>query len=155
MPQSLLRSRDFLAAPPILKNFVRHKIAIEGCSEKTAGEYMLDLRTFFRYLLAKERGIPTFGEEFEAIDLAAIDITYVLGLDREAVVDFLSYAAAERGNQKTSRARKLSALKSFFRYISALDSRYADFDPTKNIKGPKKEKTPPRAGKVTYKKEEA
>ena len=142
--KSLLRSQDFLSAPPIIKNFIRNKIAIEGCSEKTAGEYLLDLRTFFRYLVAVERGLPTLGEEFAAIDLSSVDIAFVLRIDREAVVDFLSYAAAERENEKASRARKLSALKSFFRYVSALDSRYADFDPAKNIKAPKKDKLLPK-----------
>ena len=43
MAKSLLKSSDFSSAPTILKNFVRNKIAIEGCSEKTAGEYLLDL----------------------------------------------------------------------------------------------------------------
>ncbi|MBQ2719270.1 MAG: tyrosine-type recombinase/integrase [Clostridia bacterium] len=144
MKDSLLRSRDFQAAPTIVKGFIRTKIAIEGCSEKTAAEYLLDLRTFFRYLLAKERDIPTEGEEFESIDISKVDLSFVLGIDREAIVDFLTYAAAERGNEKPSRARKLSALKSFFRYVSTIDSRYADFDPAKNIKAPKKDKTLPK-----------
>ena len=142
--KSLLRSRDFLTAPAIIKNFIRNKIAIEGCSERTAGEYLLDLRTFFRYLVAIEQGLPTVGDEFMAIDLSCVDIAFVLRIDREAVVDFLSYAATERENDKASRARKLSALKSFFRYVSALDSRYADFDPAKNIKAPKKDRLLPK-----------
>ena len=144
MAEPLLRSKDFRAAPTILKNFLRHKIAIEGCSEKTASEYLLDLRTFFRYLIATERNLPTDGKEFSAIDLSAVDIAFVLGIDREAVVDFLSYAASERENERASRARKLSALKSFFRYVSSLDSRYADFDPAKTIKTPKREHSLPK-----------
>ncbi len=144
MAESLLRSKDFRAAPAILKSFVRHKIAIEGCSEKTAAEYLLDLRTFFRYLVATEKGLPTDGEEFWSMDLSSVDLAFVLGIDREAVVDFLSYAASERGNERASRARKLSALKSFFRYISSLDTRYADFDPAKTIKTPKKEQRLPK-----------
>ncbi len=144
MADSILRSQDFRAAPTVLKNFIRHKLGVEGCSEKTVSEYLLDLRTFFRYLLATERNLPTVGEEFEAIDISTVDIAFVLGIDRDAIVDFLSYAAAERGNEKASRARKLSALKSFFRYISSLDSRYADFDPAKNIKTPRKEQHLPK-----------
>ena len=144
MATKLLSSSDFKAAPAILRNFIRDKIAIEGCSEKTAFEYLLDVRTFFRYLLAKERSLPTLGEEFEAIDLSSVDITFVLGIDREAVIDFLAYAADERDNKKASRARKLSSLRSFFRYVSTIDSRYADFDPAKNIKAPKKDKALPK-----------
>lgn len=144
MAEGLLRSEDFRAAPTVLKNFIRHKLGVEGCSEKTVFEYMLDLRTFFRYLLATEKNLPTTGDEFAEIDISHIDITFVLGIDRDAIVDFLSYTAAERGNEKASRARKLSALKSFFRYISSLDSRYADFDPAKNIKTPRKDQHLPK-----------
>lgn len=144
MKESILKSKDFKEAPALLKSFVRHKIAIEGCSEQTTAEYLLDLRTFFRYLLAVERGIATEGEEFEKIDLSSVKLPFVLGIDRDAVVDFLSYAAVERGNQRASRARKLSALKSFFRYVSALDSNYSDFDPAKNIKPPRKETRLPK-----------
>ena len=144
MAESILRTEDFRAAPTVVKNFIRHKLGVEGCSEKTVSEYLLDLRTFFRYLLACEQNLPTVGEEFEAIDISGVDITLVLGIDRDAIVDFLSYAAAERGNEKASRARKLSALKSFFRYISSLDSRYADFDPAKNIKTPCKDQHLPK-----------
>ncbi len=144
MSESLLRSRDFKAAPPILKNFIRQKIAIEGCSERTAAEYLLDLRTFFRYLLSVEQDISTEGEEFEAIDISSIDLPFILSIDRDAVVNFLSYAASERNNKKSSRARKLSALKSFFRYVSTLDSRYAEYDPAKTIKTPRKEQHLPK-----------
>ncbi len=144
MKEGLLHSKDFRAAPGILKSFVKHKIAIEGCSEKTASEYLLDLRTFFRYLLAMEGDLPTEGAEFEGIDISKIDTAFILGIDRDAIIDFLSYAATERGNERASRARKLSALKSFFRYVSLLDTRYAEFDPAKNIKMPHKEQRLPK-----------
>ncbi len=144
MPDSFLHSQDYLRAPAILKKFIQNKIAIEGCSEKTASEYFLDLRTFFRYLEATRRNLPTWGPEFAEIDLTPVDLAYVLKIDRETVVDFLSYAATDRQNEKPSRARKLSALKSFFRFISSLDNRYEDFDPTKNIRSPKKEQHLPK-----------
>ena len=42
-----------------VQQFAIYKRSIQNCSEKTVNEYMLDLRTFFRYLLAKENGIDT------------------------------------------------------------------------------------------------
>ena len=127
-----------------MQNFIRHKIAIEGCSEKTALEYLLDLRTFFRYLIASEKDLPLHGDAFRKTDISTVDLAYVLCLTREDIIDFLSYAATDRENEKRSRARKLSALKSFFRYVSTLDSRYENFDPTKNIKSPKQDQPLPK-----------
>lgn len=144
MSDSVLHTEEFAAAPRVVQNFVRAKIAIEGCSEATAYEYLLDLRTFFRYLLATETDIPLNSDAFFEIDLSGIDLAYVLRITRDTVLDFLTYTATDRHNEKASRARKLSTLKSFFRYISSLDSRYADFDPTKNIKTPKKEQLLPK-----------
>ena len=37
-------------APPILRNFLAYHETIQGHSRKTADEYFLDLRTFFRYV---------------------------------------------------------------------------------------------------------
>ncbi len=144
MKQSVLRSEEYRSSPLIVRNFIRAKIAIEGCSEKTAEEYLSDLRTFFRYTEAVRLSIPFDNEAFRQSDLAVIDLTYVLGIDRECILDFLSYAATERGNERASRARKLSTLKSFFRFVAESDSRYRDFDPTKGIKSPKKEQLLPK-----------
>lgn len=144
MSGNLLHSNEFKTVPAVVQNFIRTKIAIEGCSEKTATEYLLDLRTFFRYLVATEKDLPLTGDEFRSTDISSVDLAYVLRLSRDDVIDFLSYAATDRENEKPSRARKLSALKSFFHYISTLDSRYADFDPTKNIKSPKRDQTLPK-----------
>ena len=144
MSLSVLHTEEFAAAPHVVQNFIRAKIAIEGCSEATAFEYLLDLRTFFRYLLATEGDIPLHSDAFFEIDLRGVDLAYVLKINRDTVLDFLTYAATDRHNEKASRARKLSTLKSFFRHVSSLDSRYADFDPTKNIKTPKKEQLLPK-----------
>ena len=57
-----------------LREFASYKTAIQGCSQKTADEYMLDLRTFFRYLLARERGIDPNSDEFCEIDIRCVDI---------------------------------------------------------------------------------
>ena len=35
--------------PSLVREFASYKTAIQGCSQKTADEYLLDLRTFLRY----------------------------------------------------------------------------------------------------------
>ena len=63
--------------PSVIRDFMAYKSAIQGCSSRTVDEYMLDLRTFFRFLIASREGLPTLGEEFEKIDIRNIDIDFI------------------------------------------------------------------------------
>ena len=63
--------------PPLVREFASYKSAIQNCSEKTVSEYLLDLRTFFRYLLARDQKISPDSEEFENIDISVVDLEYI------------------------------------------------------------------------------
>ena len=41
---------------PVVREFASYKTVIQGCSQRTVEQYLIDLRTFFRYLLSK--GMP-------------------------------------------------------------------------------------------------
>ena len=43
------KSEEFKTFPPILREYASQMNVIKGNSEKTVCEYLLDLRTFFRY----------------------------------------------------------------------------------------------------------
>ena len=47
-------NEEFNTFPKFLKSYANHLLAIEGKSEKTICEYLLDLRTFFRYVIMIE-----------------------------------------------------------------------------------------------------
>ena len=69
MPVKPRQEIDKSTLPGILREFAGYKLGIENCSARTVEEYLLDLRTFFRYLLAQKNGITPYGEEFEKIDI--------------------------------------------------------------------------------------
>ena len=129
--------------PSVLRDFMAYKSAIQGCSSRTVDEYMLDLRTFFRFLIASRGGLPTIGEEFENIDIRQVDLEYVKGVSTEEIYSFLMYAGSTRGNQNAAKARKLSALKAFYRYLVS-KKHYFEKDPTANIESPKKRQSLPK-----------
>ena len=70
---------------PDVQQFAIYKRTIQGCSEKTVNEYMLDLRTFFRYLLAVENGIEIDSNEFTEIDVRSIDAKYLSKIKTEQI----------------------------------------------------------------------
>ena len=48
---------EFKTFPAILQEYAHHIHVVKGNSDKTACEYLLDLRTFFRFYLADKNGL--------------------------------------------------------------------------------------------------
>ncbi len=129
--------------PPIIREFAAYKSAIQNCSKKTVDEYLLDLRTFFRYLYAKDHGISPESEDFNEISILYVDIDYIKKITTEHIYDFLLYAGSIRDNMWASRARKLSAIKGFFKFLTVKRG-YLDENPAANIEAPKPKKSLPK-----------
>ena len=134
---------DINEFPPIIREFASYKTAIQGCSQKTVDEYLLDLRTFFRYLSAKERGIDPDSDEFCEISILHVDVDYIKSITTEMIYDFLLYTGNVRKNMWSSKARKLSAIKGLFKFMTVKRG-YLDENPAANIESPKKKKTLPK-----------
>lgn len=126
-----------------VQQFAIYKRTIQGCSEKTVNEYMLDLRTFFRYLLAMEQGIDPCSEDFVHIDIRSVDADYLSRVKTEQIYEFLFYTGDTRSNMWSAKARKLSAIKGLYKYFTTKKNYFED-NPAINIESPKPKKTLPK-----------
>ena len=129
--------------PPICKEYATYVTVIKGNSEKTVCEYLQDLRTFFRYLIAKKNDLDTSPEKLEEISIAEIGIDDVRAVNERMILEFLGYTMTERSNSATTRMRKISALRSFFHYLYKKQG-VIDYNPTEDIDPPKKGSTLPK-----------
>ncbi len=129
--------------PALIREFAAYKLTIQGCSEKTVSEYLLDLRTFCRYLVAEAEGIDKSGEEFETIDFTRLTAEDFEGLTTTEIYEFLYYTDSERGNENRAKARKLSAIKSFYKYLT-VKKKLFDNNPAITIETPKQKKQLPK-----------
>lgn len=129
--------------PSLVREFASYKSVIQNASEKTVSEYMLDLRTFFRFLLARDRNISPESEDFEAIDISQIDLDYIKNITTEDIYAFLMYADNVRKNMAAAKSRKLSAIKGFFKYLTT-KRMMLDENPAINIEAPKKKQALPK-----------
>lgn len=127
----------------IVQEFASYKLGIQGCSAKTVDEYLLDLRTFFRYLLAKERGIDPESDEFLEIDVRVMDLKRLSAITTSQIYDFLMYAGNTRANQSAAKARKLSSIKGLYKYL-VNKRNYIENNPVQNIESPKQKKALPK-----------
>ncbi|MBQ8848908.1 MAG: tyrosine-type recombinase/integrase [Clostridia bacterium] len=130
--------------PSLVREFASYKTVIQNASDKTVAEYMLDLRTFFRYLRARDLKINVEDTEaFDKIDIRDIDIEYIRNITVEDIYEFLTYADHTRGNMAAAKSRKLSSIKGFFKYLTVKRMMLED-NPAVNIESPKKQKSIPK-----------
>ncbi len=138
-----LKSAEMAQFPEIVREFASYKSVIEACSEKTVCEYLLDLRTFFRYMEARRLFIDVESEEFNEIDISNIDLEYIKKIKTENVYEYLMFANQSRGNGWAARSRKLSSLKAFFKYLTS-KKKVLEINPVIDISSPKKHSTLPK-----------
>ena len=140
MQQPIISVSEFSS---VIQEYASYKASIQGCSQKTVQEYLLDLRTFFRYLLARERDIDPLSDAFYQIDVSSVGLDRLGKLHAEDLYDFLLYANQQRGNQWSARSRKLSAIRSLYKYL-VNKRHYLDYNPTVDIDTPKPKKALPK-----------
>ncbi len=136
-----LKSEEFKTFPPVLREYASYMFAIKGNSEKTVCEYLLDLRTFFRYIKMNESTLSE--EEFEKISICDLTLDDVKRVTPALIIDYLVYTNIERENNAATRMRKISSIRSFFKYMFA-KKHYIDSNPAADIDAPKKKSSLPK-----------
>ncbi len=136
--------------PQVLRDFLTYHENIKGQSPKTISEYYLDLRMFLRFILLMRSDMPV-RTNLDEINIRRIDIDFIREITTSDVFDFLSYLANDRqtnasgdyGISASSRARKLSAIKSFYKYLTVRTKQLQE-NPVADLEYPKLRKSLPR-----------
>lgn len=140
-------------APEIIKGFLIYHETIKGHSKKTVEEYYLDLRTFFRYLKIV-RGIVPRNTELDEISISDIDLDFVKSVTVSEAYEYLAFLSrdrvknqrsrdAEYGTKASTRARKVSTLRSYYKYL-CVKSKQIDTNPLQDLDVPKIPNSLPR-----------
>jgi site-specific recombinase XerD len=129
-------------APPIIREFLGYIGTIKGKSPKTVSEYFLDLRTFFRYI-KKKRGLVPQDQDFETIKIDDVDLQLIKTIDLTQVFEYMNFLSTVRGNSASTRSRKVSSLRSFFRYLTDKTGKLSK-NPVQELETPKLKKTLPK-----------
>lgn len=127
--------------PEPIASFLSYKRVIQNRSKLTIEEYFNDLRTFFRYIIAIRQNGDT--EDLTKYDISTVDYTLIESVTTEDIYAFLLFEAEDKKNESASRARKLSAIKSFYKYLNVKANKIS-VNPAKDIESPKKAKQLPK-----------
>ena len=138
-----MKSDEYKTFPLILREYAEYTVVVKGNSEKTVCEYLLDLRTFFRFMITKWDELDLPDDEFEKLSIKCIDESHVKRVSQKNIIEYLMFAGFHRENSATTRMRKLSALRSFFKYAHSKE-RIIEVDPTADVDAPKKSATLPK-----------
>jgi len=130
----MMNFRNYNDIPQDAKNFLSYLNNIKNKSEKTINEYYYDLRTFFRFMKC-HRNSESF-DEFDKIDCSDITISFIKEITLDDLYEYLMYTNSDRYNNASSRARKVSSLKSFFNYLTS-KAHLLDYNITKELDSPK------------------
>lgn len=145
--------RRYTDCPTILRDFLTYHETIKGQSQLTISEYYLDLRMFLRFmkLMRSELQVNT---PLDDISIKDVDLAFVRDITTSDIFDFLSYLANDRnpepdspapdlGISATARARKLSAIKSFYKYLTVRTKQLQE-NPVADLEYPKLRKSLPK-----------
>ena len=139
--------------PQVLREFLIYHENIMGQSQLTISEYYLDLRMFLRFIKLMRADMP-ITTDLDSIDIRDIDISFIRDIDTPDIFDFLSYLANDRavnpesaapdyGISAAARARKLSSIKSFYKYLT-VRTKQLEENPVAELEYPKLRKSLPK-----------
>lgn len=140
-------------APQILRDFLTYHEAIQGHSKRTVNEYYFDLRNFLRYIkLQKNKILSTV--PFDQITIDDVDLALVRSVTLSDVYSYMNYLGRERavhpnskstdyGLSPASRARKVAAIRSFYKYLTNKAKLIAE-NPMQDLDSPRLKKSLPK-----------
>ena len=136
-------SEEYMTFPPILREYASYLVAIKGNSEKTVCEYLLDLRTFFRYVKCRNAGAIPNKTDFTKISISDLTLDDIAKIKQQDIIEYLVFALTERTNNPTTRMRKASAIRSLY-HVLCNKKHYLTENPALDIDSPKPAKTLPK-----------
>ena len=145
--------KRYADCPQVLREFLIYHENIMGQSPLTISEYYLDLRMFLRFVKLMRNDMP-IQTALDDIDIHDITIDFIREIDTSDIFDFLSYLANDRavnpespapdyGISAASRARKLSSIKSFYKYLT-VRTKQLEENPVADLEYPKLRKSLPK-----------
>ena len=130
--------------PQQLRDFLFYMETIKGRSANTVNGYYIDLRTFFRFMKIHRGLIPkSAAEDFSQIKIADVDLELIRSVTLSDAYAFLNFTLSANHNSAKTRSRKISALRSFYKYLTNKAGVLPE-NPLENLETPALKKTVPK-----------
>ena len=129
------------ANPDFVNSFLDYTITILNKSPNTVKEYNYDIANFLKYI--KKQFKLTDEADLKEIKINDIDISILKKITLQDIHGYISYMAIDLKSSPATRARKISAIRVFFKYLTS-KAKIIDVNPAQDLETPKLGKRMPR-----------
>ena len=127
--------------PDFLNSFLDYSITILNKSPNSIKEYNYDLANFLKYI--KIEFNLTDENDYSKITISDLTIDDIKKITLEDIHKYISYMATVLKSKPATRARKISTIRVFFKYLS-VKANLIDVNPAQNLETPKIGKRMPK-----------
>ena len=120
--------------PNFLNSFLDYSITILNKSPNSIKEYNYDLANFFKFIKIKNK--LTKEIDYSKININDLTIDDIKKITVDDIHSYISYMATELRSKPATRARKLSSIRIFFKYMSQ-KAKLIDVNPAQDLETPK------------------
>lgn len=127
--------------PEFLNSFLDYSITILNKSPNSIKEYNYDLSMFLKFISMRYK--LTDEKELKNVDISKFPISALKKITLDDIHAFASYLAVDTRAKPATRARKISSIRIFFKYLTA-KSHILTENPAQDLETPKLEKRMPK-----------
>lgn len=128
--------------PDFLREFLYYMQTIRGLSVRSVESYYIDLKLFLRFILQKRNDCIN-NDLIQNVKIENFPFELLDTISQSDILDFLYFVMNERNNSTNARARKLSSLRGFFKYMTQKTKQLKN-NPCENIELPQKKQRLPK-----------
>lgn len=128
--------------PIYMIDFMNYLKTIKGLSSSTVNEYYYDCRLFLKYIKIRKNPYKYDLENIDDIDIKYFSLDDLEKINLIDIHSYISYRDNNRDNNSTTRARKISSLRTFYKYMVNVTGQIKN-NPTSNLETPKIKKRNP------------
>ncbi len=127
--------------PMFLNDYLTYLDVIRGRSARTVTEYYHDISLFLRWVYAERNRLSK--DEIAEVKLSEISLELLKTVNVSLLYDYIRYLRDTRGNTPRSVSRRISAVRSLFRYLTK-NKGLLQTDPCQSLELPTVKKALPK-----------
>lgn len=127
--------------PEYLNSFLNYSITILNKSPNSVKEYNYDITNFLKYMMIYFN--KTSETDYSKIDITNFTKDDLSKITLEDIHSYISHLAIDNKSKASTRARKISTIRIFFKYLSQ-KTNMLKVNPAQNLETPKLDKRMPK-----------
>ena len=127
--------------PDFLNSFLDYSITILNKSPNSIKEYNYDLSMFFKYIMIHFK--QTNEKELKNVNISNFSVDLLKRITLNDIHAFVSYLAVDLRAKPATRARKISSIRIFFKYLTS-KAHILTENPAQDLETPKQGKRMPK-----------